>query len=427
MFKNHPKGLMTLFFTEMWERFGFYTMLAVFVLYMDEVFGWSDAYKGQVYGLYLAFVYFTPIVGGWIADRFLGYRMTIKLGAIILGIGYLLLSFSNPERIWLFFLALVVLVLGNGLFKANISVLVGNLYPLGSPLKDPGYNIFYMGINLGAFIAPLTATALHNYFGTYQSAFAAAAVGMFLSLIVFEVWKGNYMKADHASTAAKSDESVKEERVSPEQEKERIYALLTIFAIVIFFWMSFHQNGFALTLFAKRSVIKLAWLKPETYATFNPMFILILTPFVVSLWNYLHKKGKEPSTPAKIGLGMFISALAMMVMVVASVMGGNDDANNMSPMWLISTYFIITFGELCLSPMGLSFVSKVAPQRMRGLMMGGWFGATAIGNYLSGFIGGFYNKLTHAEFFGILTVLLLLSALMVKLLLPKLEHATRGT
>ena len=164
-----------------------------------------------------------------------------------------------------------------------------------------------------------------------------------------------------------------------------------------------------------------------TYATFNPMFILILTPFVVSLWNYLHKKGKEPSTPAKIGLGMFISALAMMVMVVASVMGGNDDANNMSPMWLISTYFIITFGELCLSPMGLSFVSKVAPQRMRGLMMGGWFGATAVGNYLSGFIGGFYNKLTHAEFFGILTVLLLLSALMVKLLLPKLEHATRGT
>ncbi len=566
MFKNHPKGLMTLFFTEMWERFGFYTMLAVFTLYMDEVFGWSDAYKGQVYGIYLAFVYFTPIAGGWIADRFLGYRNTIKIGAIILGIGYFLLSLSSPERVWLFFVALAVLVIGNGLFKANISVLVGNLYPPGSPNKDAGYNIFYMGINLGALIAPLAATALHDILGSYQSAFAASAIGMLLSLIVFEVWKNNYIKADHASVKGKADESVREERVDPAIEKERIFALLTIFAIVIFFWMSFHQNGFALTLFAKRSTIdkyrvtkdeiqdwqqfrqavlqdsipftakfaalgigtslsqenlaklnnllfepdlfyvnkkrvqKLSFedvpdkqlkkeivfgiqildrykislkklakrldeifakqdekeikekrhdfrvlnrellsarypvikegsypLKAETYATFNPLFILILTPLIVAFWGWLNKRGKEPSTPAKIGWGMFISALAMIIMVIASALGGDADANNMSPMWLISSYFVVTIGELCLSPMGLSFVSKVAPQRMRGLMMGGWFGATAIGNYLSGFIGGFYNTLTHTQFFAILTVLLLISALMVKLFLKRLEHATRGT
>lgn len=427
MFKNHPKGLMTLFFTEMWERFGFYTMLAVFTLYMDEVFGWSDAYKGQVYGIYLAFVYFTPIAGGWIADKFLGYRNTIKIGALVLGLGYLLLAFSNPSRIWLFFLALAVIIIGNGLFKANISVLVGNLYPLGSPYKDAGYNIFYMGINLGAFLAPLAATALHKYFGTYQSAFAAAALGMLFSFIVFEIWKSNYMHADHASAASKADASTREEKLDPAIEKERIFALLTIFAIVIFFWMSFHQNGFALTLFAQRSIIKHEWLKPETYATFNPLFILILTPFIVTFWGWLNKKGKEPSTPAKIGWGMFISALAMVIMIIASAMGGDADANNMSPFWLISTYFVITIGELCLSPMGLSFVSKVAPQRMRGLMMGGWFGATAIGNYLSGFIGGFYNTLTHTQFFTILTILLLLSALMVRLFLRKLEYATRGT
>ena len=422
MFKGHPKGLMTLFFTEMWERFGFYTMLAVFVLYMDETLGWSDAFKGQVYGLYLGFVYFTPIAGGWIADKFLGYRKTIIIGAIVLASGYLLLSLSGPDKIWLFYSALGVIIIGNGLFKANISVLVGNLYREGSPNKDAGYNIFYMGINLGAFIAPLAATWLHDYFGSYQSAFAAAAVGMLLSLIVFEIWKKNYSHS--AKRDAHTGTQVTEEKVSPEKERARIFALLTIFAIVIFFWMAFHQNGFALTLFAQRSTVLIDWLKPETYATFNPLFILFLTPLVVGFWGWLRKRGKEPSTPAKIGFGMFISGLSLIIMVVAGLMGGNADANNMGPQWLISTYFVITIGELCLSPMGLSFVSKVAPARMRGLMMGGWFGATAIGNYLSGLFGGFYNSMPHHLFFGFLVLLLFISALLLRIFLKKLKLAT---
>ncbi len=427
MLKDHPKGLMTLFFTEMWERFGFYTMLAVFTLYMDETLGWSDAQKGQVYGLFLGFVYFTPIAGGWIADKFLGYRRTIITGAIVLGIGYALLALSGPDKIWLFYLALFVMIIGNGMFKANISVLVGNLYEPGSKIKDVGYNIFYMGINLGAFIAPLAATYLHDLFGNYNAAFGAAAFGMLLSLIVFEVWKKNYIYADNKNEAGAANQAMQESaNVSPEKERERIVALGIIFTIVIFFWMSFHQNGFALTLFAQRSTIILDWLKPETYATFNPLFILLLTPVVVMFFNWLRKQGKEPSSPAKIGIGMFISGLAMLIMVIASQMGGNADANNMSPGWLISSYFVVTIGELFLSPMGLSFVSKVAPARMRGLMMGGWFGATAIGNYLSGFIGSFYNTLTHTQFFLILTALLFLSALMVRLVLNKLKHATDG-
>ncbi|HGY55455.1 MAG TPA: MFS transporter [Caldithrix abyssi] len=570
MLKNHPKGLMTLFFTEMWERFGFYTMLAVFTLYMDETLGWSDAYKGQIYGLFLGFVYFTPIAGGWIADKFLGYRKTIIIGAITLGTGYAMLAFSGPDRIWLFYVALIVMIIGNGMFKANISVLVGNLYEPGSPIKDVGYNIFYMGINLGAFIAPLAATFLHDVFGNYNSAFMAAAIGMALSLIVFEVWKSKYIYADNKHEAGQENQKAQEaERLSPEKERERLVALGIIFLIVIFFWMSFHQNGFALTLFAQRSTVdeytlresdftdwqgfkqaalndsiplaqKLAQLnlsdqpgeedlnklnqlirepdlfykngvrvehfpyenvdpqelkkdlsvfglysvkipdnkriamvkrvklldklmadnnleqvgekkaefrkmnrdllserypqvKPgyyllnaETYATFNPLFILLLTPLVVSLFNWLRKRGKEPSSPGKIGIGMFISGLAMVIMIIASLAGGNADANNMSPNWLISSYFVVTIGELFLSPMGLSFVSKVAPARMRGLMMGGWFGATAVGNYLSGLIGSFYNTLTHDQFFGILTVLLFLSALMVRLVLNKLKHATEG-
>ncbi len=427
MLKNHPKGLMTLFFTEMWERFGFYTMLAVFTLYMDETLGWGDGQKGQIYGLFLGFVYFTPIVGGWIADKYFGYRKTIILGAIILGMGYALLSFSGPGRIWLFYTALFVMIIGNGLFKANISVLVGNLYEPGSKFKDIGYNIFYMGINLGAFIAPLAATYLHDLFGNYNAAFGAAAIGMLLSLVVFEVWKKNYIHADNKhADGAENQKSQEAENVSPEKEKERIVALGIIFTIVIFFWMSFHQNGFALTLFAQRSTEIIDWLKPETYQTFNPFFILLLTPVIVIFFNLLRKRDKEPSSPAKIGIGMFISGLAMLIMVFASQMGGDADANNMSPNWLVSTYFVITIGELFLSPMGLSFVSKVAPARMRGLMMGGWFGATAIGNYLSGFIGSFYNTISHTQFFLILAALLFLSALMIKIVLKKLKHATDG-
>lgn len=570
MLKNHPKGLMTLFFTEMWERFGFYTMLAVFTLYMDEALGWSDSYKGQIYGLFLGFVYFTPIAGGFIADRFLGYRKTIILGAIILSLGYALLSLSGANRIWLFYVALIVMVIGNGLFKANISVLVGNLYEPNSPYKDVGYNIFYMGINLGAFIAPLAATVLHEIFGTYNAAFAAAAVGMLLSLVVFEIWKNKYLHADNKHTEGQGNQQKQEgEQLSKGAEKERLVALGIIFSIIIFFWMAFHQNGLTFTLFAQRSTfdknviteteiedwqgfkqnvlndsipltgkfaaanfsdnltpeeyekfnqlmrepdlffinnkrvehfpfenipdeellkdysvlglfsieiqdndkirlkkfsekldklyvtkgteiekgdlrdirvvnrellsvrytqIKQGYfiLKPETYATFNPLFILILTPLIVAFFNFLNKRGKEPSTPGKMGIGMFITGIAVVILVVASLSGGNADANNMSPNWLISMYFIITIGELFISPMGLSFVSKVAPARIRGMMMGFWFGATAIGNYLSGFIGGFYDDMSHSTLFGILVVISFIAGVFVILFLKKLKHSTEG-
>ncbi len=440
MFKGHPKGLMVLFFTEMWERFGFYTMMALFTLYMDSYFHWGPKKAGQIYGLYLAFVYFTPLIGGFIADRFLGYRKTINIGAAILMIGYALLAVPNPTEVF-FYIALIVLVIGNGLFKANISVLVGNLYESNSPLKDAAYNIFYMGINIGAFLAPITASFLRNkaplyiknWFGIavngFNLAFAAASIGMIFSLIIFNKYKEFYI----ASNRIKHEESsVNGKKISPEQEKERILALLVIFFIVIFFWMSFNQNGFALTLFAKDSVRKNVALlgfniniPPELYQMFNPMFILILTPVVVGLFGYLGSKGKEPSTPAKIGIGMLLTGFAFLIMVVASKLGGNLDNNSVSPMWLISTYFIITFGELCLSPMGLSFVSKVAPPRMKGLMMGGWFVATSIGGYLAGFVGRYYHDWPHSKFFLLLSVLAFVSFGLVMLSLKKLNHATR--
>ncbi len=340
-----------------------------------------------------------------------------------------------------FYMALAVLVIGNGLFKANISVLVGNLYDTNSPLKDAAYNIFYMGINVGAFLAPIAASFLRNkaplyvkeWFGItvngFNLAFGAAAVGMLLSLLIFNIYKEFYLDSDRVKH---EEASVNGKEISPEQEKERIFALLVIFFIVIFFWMAFHQNGFALTLFADESVRRTVSLfgytisiPPELYQVFNPLFILILTPVVVGFFGYLAKKGKEPSTPAKIGIGMLLTGFAFMIMVGASLAGGNLDNNSASPMWLISTYLVVTFGELCLSPMGLSFVSKVAPPRMKGLMMGGWFVATAIGNYLAGFVGRYYHVWPHSKFFLLLSVLAFVSFGLVMLSLKKLNHATR--
>ena len=439
MLKNHPKGLYVLFFTEMWERFGFYTMLSIFVLYLGENFGWDTAQVTNVYGIFLAAVYFTPIVGGWIADNCLGYSKTIISGALVLAVGYFLMAVPTKSPAFLY-LALGIVAVGNGLFKANISVLVGNLYSHKSgSMKDAGFNIFYMGINIGAFYAPQAAKGIKDFL------------------------MSNY----HVLT--------------PKQEKERVIALFTVFAIVIFFWMSFMQNGAALTLFAKNytssivsnityvlfdivglhavlfillgggiffgknnssrtklisggfflaGVILLIYkinsfpsensIAPEQFQSFNPMFIVLLTPIIVGFFGYLNKRGKEPSSPGKIGIGMVISAIAFVIMVLASLglssvhsLSGGVSSATVSPFWLISTYFTLTISELFLSPMGLSFVSKVAPPKMKGLMMGGWFASTAIGNYLSGFIGRFYQNWELWQFFLFLVVASLVSASLI--------------
>jgi POT family proton-dependent oligopeptide transporter len=498
MFKNHPKGLYVLFFTEMWERFGFYTMLSIFVLYLGENFHWSDTTTGNVYGLFLGGVYFTPLIGGWLADNIFGYSKTIIMGALTLAIGYALMAVPTKETSFLY-LALVVVVIGNGLFKANISVLVGNLYShANGSLKDAAYNIFYMGINVGAFFAPFGADAIKNFMMKnfhatlaegYNAAFGLAAIGMLLSIVVFTVFRKHYKEADY-----KSKDKGNEHRdivLTKQQEKDRIVALITIFAIVIFFWMIYYQNGFTLTLFAKNytvsSVGKWTYLlfdpiglfaiiaiilglagiinkktssklktwsgivvvvalaieiykmntlpssnpiAPELFQTFNPMFIVFLTPIIVGIFAWLNKKKKEPSTPGKMGLAMVITAFAYLIMIFAAYGLPKIEANtvqsfgHVTPYWLISTYFVMTIAELFLSPMGLSFVSKVAPPRMKGLMMGGWFVASAIGSYLSGFIGRFYQEWQLWEFFLFLLITSLISAGLVLLFLKRLRRAT---
>lgn len=445
MFKGHPKGLKVLFFSEMWERFGIYTMLAIFTLYMGNYFGWPDDKKGQVYGLFLALVYFSPVLGGYLADKFLGFPKTIKIGAILTGIGYGILAIPKPSEL-LFYTGLFVVAMSNGLFKANISVMVGNLYEKNSPLKDSGYNIFYMGINVGAFLAPIAATFLRNSIGIeygYNAGFGAAATGMVLSFITFRLGQASYRASAALVATQTANSTVTEEVVSPKKEKDRVIALIIVYLIVVFFWMSFHQNGFALTLFADRSTRPMDLpdtlrgvlyfilgisdpanaSEAEFYQVFNPMFILLLTPLVIKFWGYLNARGREPATPAKIGFGMFICGIGFTIMIAASGLGGDADARNMSPLWLISSYFVQTLAELCLSPMGLSYASKMAPHRWRGLLMGGWFAATAIGNYLAGFLGSFYSTWSHTQFYTVLTVCCFFSALMIVVFLKKLKRA----
>jgi POT family proton-dependent oligopeptide transporter len=453
MLRNHPRGLMVLFFTEMWERFGFYIMMAIFYLYMDKSLGWDDAHKGSLYGAFLGMVYFIPIFGGFLGDRVLGQRNTIRVGAVLMMFGYTALTFSSLSRLGLFYVGLLLVAVGTGLFKANISVLVGNLYDEGSQFKDAAFNIFYMGVNLGAALAPLAATFISVRYKSYNLSFAAAAVGMAISLIIFQLGRRHLIPA-HAGAAEPRVEGVPPSQrgqdaratsiSSRAEDWQRITSLFTLFIIAIFFWVAFYQNGSSLTLFAERSTAPYSLtiplpsflvsafglrsstlsfsLKPETYQVFNPLFILLLTPVLVAIFARMRKKGLEPSSASKIFAGMAVMGFSVLIMVFAARAGGDLDQNIMSPWWLISSYFAVTISELLVSPMGLSYVSKVAPARMRGLMMGCWFGSTAVGSYGSGLLAKYYGEFSHHAFFLMIAVLPFCSALLV---LPFLKRLNR--
>ncbi|MBZ0264511.1 peptide MFS transporter [bacterium] len=424
--KKHPRGMIVLFFTEMWERFSFYTMLSILALYMKETIdggglGFSIFQTGQIYGLYTGIVYFTPIFGGLIADRVWGIRKTVIIGGLFMMAGHFLLAFRPLP---FFFSALVCLVIGNGMFKPNISTMLGNLYRDMPEKKDDGYNIFYMGINLGAFLSPIVASSLRSLHPTHgwHYAFAAAGFGMIISLATFTIFRKHVIIGENLSADPLNKLPVDLE-LTRQQIKERVRALLIIFAVVIFFWMAFTQQGLTLTFWAEKATR--TTLPPELFQSINPFFILIFTPLLVRFWQILRKKGKEPVTAAKLGIGMLLAGGAYLIMATAGLIGG--DTGQVSVGWLVSAYATITIGELCLSPMGLSLVSKLAPPKMLGMMMGGWFAATAIGNYGAGLIGGFWDRLPHSSFFFILVGTSLAAAgllfLMLKYLTPVIKDA----
>lgn len=544
--ERHPKGLAVLFATEMWERFSFYSMLALFTLYLrdpKEGFGWTAAEATWLYSTYLMFVYLSPLVGGFIADRFTGYRKAVMIGGFFFMAGHATLSIP---AIWAVYLALTFLVIGNGFFKPNVSTMVGNLYPEGSHLKDRAYNIFYMGINVGAALAPIIMEIVKHYWG-FHAAFAVAAFGMVISVFVLWYWKSLVMGADRkagaividehvieateftddqpadaAATAvdapphAVSDQSTKAKMMAAVPESKRIMALIVVFAIVIVFWMVFHQNGSTITYFADDNT---EWAVSGTLSnSINAIWILILTFPLVAFWGFLDRRGKEPSTPTKMAIGMTLTGLSFLVLGYGAYIGEqsvrtadqlatgefrinervaknlvgqgvpqatidklmaakNPDGKNtidgvkfststdeatkvktsggdgliaainkvepgagdthkaafmqashlfrVSPFWLIFAYMIVTLGELMLSPMGLSLVSKVAPISKRGLLMGGWFVATAIGNKLTQ-IGVFWDIWLQSTFFVVLAGMALVMAVVLFLILKPLKKAMPG-
>ena len=415
MWKNHPKGLAVLFFTEMWERFGFYTMLAILALYMDEHFRIPKEVSGNIYGIFVAFVYFTPMFGGLLADRWLGYGRSIVAGAILMAVGYLSLGIDSLSA---FYAALIMIVLGNGLFKPNISTLLGNLYGDHNPLKDSGFQIFYMGINIGAFFAPLAASYFRSNFG-WGWAFACAGVGMLISAAIFLFFR------EHVKEAAghKRIQEGVAAKVSRRQERNRIISLVVIFAITVLFWMAFFQNGFTLTFWA-RDCTDTA-LNPELFQMANPFFVVVFTPLLVMLWGWLRGRRREPTTTGKILIGMGLTAVSFLVMMIAGLSGG--DAGRVSMAWLIMGYAVITLGELCLSPIGLSLVSNMSPPRMRGLMMGGWFASFAVGSYLSGFLGSYWERMPHSSFFAIMVITSLVAVALLALVKRRVDTAMTAT
>ncbi|TFH05406.1 MAG: MFS transporter [Spirochaetales bacterium] len=388
---------------------------------MEKALHFDDAKKGVLYGLFLFASYAFPLFGGWLGDNVLGQLKTIRIGAMMMAVGYVSLALSSAENHVLFYLGLALIASGTGIFKVNISVLCGNLYRAKPQLRDAGFNIYYMGVNVGATLGPAVATILGIIFDDYRISFWAAAMGMCLSLIIMQFGQKNLIEVDtNQSTTWHSETPIG--TMDPKEFRQRIWTLCALFFIAALFWVPFYQNGMALTLFADRSTVAYKFLRPETYLIFNAFFILVLTPPLLALFSRLRKSSREPSTPVKIFLGLLIMGFAMFIMAVASWMGGNADTPIMSPMWLINCYLVITLAEILISPMGQSYVSKVAPPKIQGIMMGGWFASTALGSLSSGIFGSFYSRLSHEQYFMLLSWLSVFAAVLVLLFMKNLKR-----
>jgi proton-dependent oligopeptide transporter, POT family len=410
---GHPPGLYVLFFTELWERYSFYSMMAILTLYMDEALGFDAARIGRVYGGYIGGVYLLPLVGGWIADRWLGYDRAVIVGGTTMMVGHLVLA---VESLPFFYTALGLLACGSGLLKPNVSTIVGNLYRDRPELRDAGFNIFYMGINLGGFLAPLAVAWLRAHYG-WSIAFASAAGAMLLSLVVFVAGRRSLGEAAASVTRASREALA----VSSADAQARVATLLVVFVIATAFWLAFYQNGFTLTLWARDNTI--TSLAPESFQSVEPLGVIVFSGGLVAVWGWLRARGAEPSTPVKMLFGIVLVGGAYALMALAAALGG--DTGRVSVWWLVCAYLIIALGEVCLSPMGLSLVNRVAPPQHRGLMMGAWFVGLSAGGYLSGAIGGYWDELPHSRFFLLVTGLLTVAALLLAALLPRIRRVVQ--
>jgi POT family proton-dependent oligopeptide transporter len=429
---GHPLGLYVLFFTEMWERFSYYGMRGLLKLYMvnylfvasrqvlqggselapgdpNAVIGWSFIQgllpadvQGQasvLYGWYTGLVYLTPVLGGYIADRYLGQRLSVYIGGILMAVGQFILMAEN----W-FFLGLLLLIIGNGAFKPNISTQVGNLYPQGDARRDGAFTIFYMGINLGAFICNFVCGTLAAVYG-WRYGFGIAGVGMLLGLVVYALGQRHLaQEPTTARAAAAASEKPAEKQPLTNDEWKRVWALVGLCALNIIFWAVYEQQGNTMQTWADEQTVWptiFGWQIPSTwFQSFNPFFIFTLAPLLDWVWSRQARRGSEPSSVTKMAIGCGIVGMSFIVMVVGAQMVGSGKG---SLFWPVFCTLLLTIGELYLSPIGLSLVTKVAPVRIVSLMMGMWFLSSFAGNLLSGYIGALYSVISKESFFLLLT------------------------
>ena len=429
---GHPRGLATLFFTEMWERFSYYGMRALLVLYMtgsvmQPGLGFPDAKATHIYGLYTMSVYLMGIPGGFIADRFLGHYRAVLLGGIIIACGHF--SMAIPG-IPFFYVGLGLIILGTGLLKPNVSTIVGTLYTRDDPRRDAGFSLFYMGINLGAFIAPLITGWLGQKIN-WHIGFAAAGVGMVLGLIQY-VYGRKYLIAvsgpEKPAAGTVSPTAGLPEKAFTRQDWGRIAAasILTLFALI--FWAGFEQAGSSLTLFADRAtrLTLFGFTYPSSwFQSVEPLFVIIFSPIFALIWLTMSMRRREPSSPTKFTLGLFFLSFSFLLMVPAARFFESHGAR-VSPMWLVGLYFLQMAGELCLSPVGLSMVTKLSPPRVVGLMMGVWFFATAMGNYVAGWVAGLVGHRSYSEVFMIAFVTAALATLILAVMIPIIKRLMAG-
>jgi proton-dependent oligopeptide transporter, POT family len=415
---GHPRGLTFLFATEMWERFSYYGMRALLVLYMvkylllpghaDNVIGlgalrqffeWMfgplaiQPFSSHIYGLYTGLVYLTPLFGGLLADRVLGQHRTILLGAALMALGHFMMAFEP-----LFLLALTMLILGNGAFKPNMSAQVGGLYAAGDRRRDRAYSIFYVGINLGAFLAPLVCGTLGEELGWHYG-FTAAGIGMTLALAIY-ICAMPTLPPDELHKAIAAGV---ERKPLDRNERRGVWALIVLFIPTTLFWATYEQQGNTIVLWADdytdRAIDLVVWrgeIPITWFQAFNPFMIFAFTPVIIALWTWQGRRGAEPSTVAKMALGCLGVALANLIMVAAAWHAAGDEA---SWLWLLGYFMVLTVGELYLSPIGLSLVSKVAPARMVSMLMGLWLATSFTGNFLAGWLGSFWSGMDKTMFF----------------------------
>ncbi len=514
MFKGHPKGLIPASLANMGERFGFYTMMAILVLFLQSKFCLSGTNAGYIYSGFYFSIYILALVGGIIADKIQNFKGTIFAGLILMGIGYFIMAWPTPTPVSsvsvylsISIVGLFVIAFGNGLFKGNLQALVGQMYDNEKyePLRDSGFSLFYAFINIGAIFAPFTAIGVRNWWlskfdfaydaslpeychsflsgslsaqneanfriaaekatGTsvtdltafsneylnvfnegFHYAFSIAIIAMAISTVIFLMNKKNFPNPKSKTTAG-GKEITQETKMEAKEVAQRMYALLAVFGVVIFFWFSFHQNGLTLTMFARDytdlsllvfTIGGITFKGAEVFQAMNPLFVVGLTPIIVGLFGWLRNRNIEPSTPKKIAIGMGIAMMGFVVMMLGSfglplfndistANGGTPlaEAARVTPFLLAGTYFILTVAELFISPMGISFVSKVAPPQYQGLMQGGWLGATALGNGLL-FIGAvLYESIPIWMTWGIFVVACAISMFTIIFMVKWLERVAK--